>query len=167
MKARGLLILLAAGTIAGCSSAGSGATAPRSASGATGATVSTGVSTSSTASTTSTTAATGPAAGQTATTNPAGPAASGAIVITAPRTGQTVASPLVVNGTSDLGSVEVDLTDAAGNVLASSTTVPNAGRFSVTLRFAAPAQPGTLTAFRTGPGGVHEDITQVPVRLSD
>jgi len=161
------VFVLAAGAAAGCSSSRSVTNSPRATSGASGSVSSAGPASTTTASISSTTTTGGPAEGQTATTNPAAPAAGGAVVISTPTAGQTVASPLVVNGTSELGSIQVDLTDAAGNILASAAVVPSGGRFSVTLRFAAPPQAGTLTAYRAGPGGVHEDITQIPVRLSD
>ena len=78
-----------------------------------------------------------------------------------------MASPLVVTGTTTLTSIQIELIDGAGNVLANVPVAVSGGHFSATMRWAAPPQVGTLTAFRTGPGGVHQDITELSVRLSD
>lgn len=89
-------------------------------------------------------------------------------MVTSPGAHQTVASPVTVTGRSRLAALTVQLTDATGTVLASATAKPAQGTFSVTLRFAT-TQPGagTLTAFVSGTGGARQDITQVPVELSD
>jgi len=167
--ATGLLgAVVLSGVLGGCSSAGS-TTSAHSSSGAASATTG-GTPATSAASPTSTTPTTGPGSSPgapTSTTNPPARSPGGAIVIASPTTGQTVASPLTVTGTSALSSVEVDLSDSAGNVLCTVTVAPTAGHFSATLRWAAPNQAGTVAAFQPGPGGVHDDLTQVSVHLAD
>jgi len=162
MRVRIAILGLMMGGLAACSSTGSvPAAQPSTPQTSSGANTTVGSTTQPSPSTTSA------AGAPTSTTTPAAPSNGGAIVVTSPTDGQTVASPLVVTGTSKLSSVEIDLTDSAGNVLATATVAPAGGRFSATLRFAAPAQAGTLSVFVPGAGGVHNDITQVPVKLSD
>ena len=159
------LLALGGCLLAACSS-GPPAASSQSATTAAPATTATTVSTVSTT-TTSTRAAS--SAGTTPTTNPSQPTSSQAISVTAPAPHQTVASPVQVSGTATVSTVTIQLSDAGGDVLVSATAHPGAGgRFTATLRFATTSTgAGTLTLYDVGAGGARQDITQVPVQLSD
>lgn len=92
------------------------------------------------------------------------------IFIDSPAMGQTVTSPLTVTGLANVfeGQFSVQVTDAAGTVLAHAPGMASMGQFatfSVALSFTAPDQgAGTVTGYDNSPkDGSRIDVYDVPV----
>jgi hypothetical protein len=107
------------------------------------------------------------------TTASPGAALDPAIVISSPRSGESVTSPVKVSGTASVfeAALNVRVKDSTGKVVGqarttASTGAPGRGTYSVDVPFDA-SGPGTIEAYTISPrDGKETDLVSVPVVLA-